>query len=401
MRVRPRRLLAASAAAAAVLLGAAAPALAAEAPGSIAGVLTEVTTHTPLAGIQVCAEMPPPPVANEEEEPPEAPPTCATTSSSGAYTIAGLAPASYWVIFNPPASFLQGAISASHPNYVAEAYEDAQTEAAAKKVAVASGGAVTGIDATLERGGEISGRVSAGAGGAPIPAATVCALGVGSEALIGHIGCTTSGAAGEYAIDALGAGSYDLFFAAAGYTLQVYDGHNLFSEANPVSLAAGQVVGGVDAALATRPPRPTPSEATPRSTSTGPGLVPAGSLVSERSPLTLRSRMLAVRAGRTAELELACRGSARCRGRVVLTALARVGVGHRRHVTLGSATFDIAGGAHATIAIHLDREGRSLLALAHGHLAGRLTVTLEGAVGAAPQLLAVRLGRARRVAGRP
>src|SRR5207253_201252 len=95
------------------------------------------------------------------------PPVCAATNSGGEYTIAGLAPGGYYVLFNPPLVQIPGGIAFSHSNYIAQAFEGAYTEAAAKLVTVAAGGTVAGVDAALAPGGEVASAVDAALSPAP------------------------------------------------------------------------------------------------------------------------------------------------------------------------------------------------------------------------------------------
>jgi hypothetical protein len=367
-------------------------------PGSISGVVTDASTHAALAGVEVCAELPPPPVSSETEEEgvEEPPPACAPTNAAGQYTIGGLQPGSYWVVFNPPlVAAAGGGVTFSHIDYVAQAFEGAYTEAAAKPVAVASGAAVAAIDAALERGGEIGGRVTASAGGAPLGGALVCAFEIGGEGRLGGTGCTETAPGGEYEIYGLAAGTYRVVFLANGYEPQVYNGHAAFSEATPVQVLAGQLVEGIGAALAVAAPLAAhPGAGSPPPAGAGAPGAPTGSAPLQGTPrMTLASRRLHVRGGRVVTVLLACRGSQRCHGRLELTAPVRVGA-RTRTMTLGSATFRIAGGARAHVAIRLDGLGRALLAGAGGQLRARLTVTLAGTAGGASQTISVRLADA-------
>jgi hypothetical protein len=232
---------------------AAAPARA-EATGAIAGTVTDASTHLPVAGIRVCAPPPPPAVESEEGEgvgelPP---PACATTAASGEYTISGLAPGSYFVVF---AYFPPLENNTPQPNYVPQAYEAAYTEAAAKKVTVTAGATTSGIDAALQVGGQIAGRVTDAATGAPLAGAGVCALQRPLETL-GNFGCAVTGASGEYTISGLAGGGFDVAFFAEGRLPQVYNGVQTLSEATIVPVTPGQLSGGINAALAPAPPQP-------------------------------------------------------------------------------------------------------------------------------------------------
>ena len=137
------------------------------------------------------------------------------SGGSGEYTIGGLAPGGYWVVFNPPLIVTQTGFTTSQSNFISEAYNGAYTEAGRHGGDRGAGAAVTAIDAALAPGGEISGHVTAAAGAA-IAGALVCAEQPGANAL-GRAGCATTSASGEYTIYGLAPGSYRVFFIANGY----------------------------------------------------------------------------------------------------------------------------------------------------------------------------------------
>lgn len=396
---RAAALLAGAALATLAWAGAGAPAAAAQSTGSIAGAVTLAAGGGPLEGVQVCAE-PLAAVGGEDEEVEEPPPSCAATGAGGAYAITGLQPGSYAVLFNPP-PFLIGS-TAPYPDYVAQLYEHAAAAADLKPVDLAAGASVEGVDAALERGGEISGSVSAREGGALANAAVCAVAAAPAEPLLGGFDCALTGPAGEYLLSGLAAGSYLVSFAAAGREPQIYDGRSQLSEATPVVLAAGGLVEGVDASLGpAQQGSPAPAGASPSGAPAGAaGSLPTGAALAQ-PPLSLLSRVLATRRGRSVAVALRCRAGSACRGSLLLSAAARAGRGREREVTLGSAVFSLAAGARATVEITLDRFGRTLLAGAGPRRAGRLTVTLSGPAGTRAQVLAVQLARTGRAAVRP
>jgi hypothetical protein len=364
--------------------------------GAITGTVKEAGAEAPLSGIEVCAFEPPPAVATEEEEEKVAEPPCSPTGAAGEYTLNVPAPAGYWVMFNPPIALVEGKRLFSQRNYVAQAWEDSYTEATAKVVPVSPGATVTGIDAALEPGGEISGRVTAAATGGPAAGVFVCALASGADERLGEVGCAEASSGGEYTIYGLAPGAYDVIFFGPGYAPQIYDGKSTPAEATLVNLTRGQVVAGVDAALAPRTESPSPSESeTPAGGPGGPTPTRAGGLGS--GPLlALGSRVLAVVGGR-ADVVLACHMATRCHGRLRLYVSRRVRRGRRVLVVrepLGGRSFRLAPGHRRTFAIRLDRRGVALLRADHGRAEVKLSVDLGGA--GVPDVLAVRLSSARR-----
>ena len=103
------------------------------------------------------------------------------------------------------------------------------------------------IDAELEPGGQISGRLTDVATGAPIEGNSVCAFALEAEpASFG--GCTESGAGGEYTVSGL-SGSYVVEFLSGGGYLQQFYGESESDAALPVTVASGETRSGIDAAL--------------------------------------------------------------------------------------------------------------------------------------------------------
>ena len=82
------------------------------------------------------------------------------TDAGGVYTISGLLSGNYKVLFNDPSWGLSGANSV----YVPEYYDNKRDWDTADTVAVIVGAQTDGIDASLERGGSITGTVTNGAG---------------------------------------------------------------------------------------------------------------------------------------------------------------------------------------------------------------------------------------------
>ncbi len=200
------------------------------ATGQISGKVTSAMTAAPLGGIEVCAFV------GEELLLPR----CVTTGSGGEYTISGLESGSYIVEFN-------GAHEAKL-NYARQYYDGTTSERNADAVPVGSG-SVSGINAALAPGGEITGTVK-NAKGSLLGNIEVCAL--DGEEFVER--CATTDAQGEYTIVGVAAGGHDVEFATAfegggNYVPQYYDGQESLSKATAVTVSAEATTSGIDAVL--------------------------------------------------------------------------------------------------------------------------------------------------------
>jgi hypothetical protein len=190
----------------------------AETTGSISGTVTDATTKVPVAGVGVCATF--------------YGGGCASTNASGEYTISGLATGSYKVEFRPLSV-----------NYLLQYYNGKANESEANPVSVTAGSTTSGIDAALQAGGQITGKVTDASTGAPLEGITVCA-GNSSEP------CPITNSSGEYTIQRLASGSYRVaFHTGLNYVSQYYNGTSSYSEATLVGVTVGSTTAGIDAAL--------------------------------------------------------------------------------------------------------------------------------------------------------
>jgi len=201
---------------------------AAMAPGGrISGEVTDEAGAS-LAGAEVCASAT---VAELNLG------GCATTNAQGDYTIAGLEAATYKVHFE-----------VVRRNYATQYYAGVSRASQASTVTVAAGGEVSGIDAELKTGGEITGTVVA-PDGEPVEFGFVCALGE-AEGETRPSWCATTEGNGEYTIVGLPSGSYVVRFEGEdGTAPQYYSGSYTVKEANLVAVTAGSKRSGIDAAL--------------------------------------------------------------------------------------------------------------------------------------------------------
>lgn len=200
--------------------------------GSISGKVTASATDAAIAGIEVCAY--------ENEEPFAE--TCGTTNAAGEYTLAGLEPGEYIVVFFAPFE--------SQLNYLTQFYDGKSSESEAESVPVTAGEAVSGIDASLHAGARITGLVVNGSDKA-VAGIDVCAL----EDVFGFAeSCATTNASGEYAVVGLATGEYDVEFSSPSnsglnYITQFYDEEPTFFEAEAVTATAGATTPEIDAKL--------------------------------------------------------------------------------------------------------------------------------------------------------
>ena len=140
------------------------------ASGAITGTVRDNETNSAIKGIGVCAYK----VGAEEEE--KLFGQCTTTNSTGAYSILGLAGGEYIVEFYSPAE--------SKLLYATEYYDGKYSALNAKAVHVVDGEHTANIDAALEEGGNIAGKVTSAVDGSPIEGIEVCFF-ANTEELVG------------------------------------------------------------------------------------------------------------------------------------------------------------------------------------------------------------------------
>lgn len=190
--------------------------------GQISGKVSSVETHVGIAKVYVCAEA--------KISPTESAGNCAVTSSSGEYTIVALPTGSYTVNF-------QGV----EGHYTSETYE-------VNPVSVTVGSTTPYVDAALATGGHISGRVTAESGGGAIAGAEVCTL----ERTAYLFGCGIADSNGEYTIEGLPSGTYEMFFEGSSCNESGCTRLNYINQRAPgVVVTVGSTTKEVNATLAT------------------------------------------------------------------------------------------------------------------------------------------------------
>jgi carboxypeptidase family protein len=216
--------------------------------GEISGTVTAAAGGTPLPGVGVCAVTP---VGT--------PVSCGETDGGGEYTLTSLATASYEVRFEG-----QG-VSAQ---YAEQFYEGGAA------VRVEAGQARAGIDAELVKGAQVTGTVTAAAGGGRLADVPVCLFAAGHASAAQ---CAFTDVLGDYALQGIAAGSYQVGFSLSppvigggalpaendGYLTQYFDGVANRAEARVLSLSGEGVASGIDAALLTPMPPPVPPPPAP------------------------------------------------------------------------------------------------------------------------------------------
>jgi hypothetical protein len=354
--------------------------------GQIAGQAVDASTDAPIAGISVCAYAGP---AEAEVG------ACATTDQNGRYTIAGLPNGDYEVEFAVPRE--------SALDYVTQYYDGQRSAEAAALVAVTAGETSSGIDARLQLGGRVTGRVIMAAGN-PLANVLVCALVSLEEA----VACALSSSDGEYAIAGVPAGSYAIGFdSGKTYVVQYYDNTSSYTDAQAVAVTAGHTTSAIDAAMQLVPPSPPPnplphpkpgapapqqpnspqSGATTTAQPTSPAVNSSPPPAPSRAvPVVTALASKIVISGNRASLLLSC-GDAACEGSIELTSQAETGrhgtkrttASQRYAVVLASGRFSLAKGGKAVAVLHLTAAGRRALAQAKRHrLPASLVLSVQG-----------------------
>lgn len=186
----------------------------------ISGTVTDAVTGLPLEGISVTARA-------------YGGVTQIGTLTDGTFAFTSLSPGSYEIGFFPG------------PNkpYASEYYNNVYPTPAATLVTVVDGQMTTGIDAALEPGGTIAGRITLGSDGSGIAGVQVCA----EETALSN--CNPTAADGSYLLYGLPPGTYRVKAGwSQAYGLRYYGGPTS-TTATPVVMAAGAAITGIDVTL--------------------------------------------------------------------------------------------------------------------------------------------------------
>lgn len=158
-----------------------------------------------------------------------------TTNASGEYSISGVAAGSYKVRFDP----------CGVGNYLTEWWDDKRSSADADVVTLGTGDTRGDINAAMDPGATISGRVTGG--GEPLSDACVAV-----QSSTGSLSTRTN-KDGEYTFTQLPPGSYRVQFSGCGagnYVTEWWDNKPGPSAADPLTLATGETRDGIHAELA-------------------------------------------------------------------------------------------------------------------------------------------------------
>jgi hypothetical protein len=158
-------------------------------------------------------------------------------SEDGTYSISGLPAGTYKVQFS--GSNYSGGLEQWHAG--ASSFETATT------VTLAAGQSVTGINANLVKGASISGRITVPAG-VDLNSVDVSVRSTGDEWYSAYGSVNQDG---SYSVRGLPAGSYKIQFAGgnSGAITQWHSAASSFEAATPITLTAGQDLGGINASL--------------------------------------------------------------------------------------------------------------------------------------------------------
>ena len=162
-------------------------------------------------------------------------------NATGAYSFTNLSAGTYLIRFDP--QYVAGA-------FLDQWYDNKLDLASATPATVAEGGALTGINATLEPGAQISGRVTAGDTAAPLQSVNVQIY----DAAGNRVASAYTDATGNYiSSPGLRSGSYRVFFSSPTgkpYLAEYYADKADLASAQAIVVTAPTTRTGIDAALA-------------------------------------------------------------------------------------------------------------------------------------------------------
>jgi hypothetical protein len=217
---------------------------------TISGLVRAAATGSPVANVEVCASA----TTGAGEG-------CAQTEANGTYRIIGLPAGSFYVEFF---TYETG------QNLLSQAYE-------LGLVTLTAGQERTGVNASLQPGGQITGTVRAAATGAPLKGVDVCL----TEATETYpLACIVTPATGAYRFYGVWSGTFKVAFspeaseleegeywelAPDAFPTQWWNGQPTFAAATPIAVGPGGTAAGIDGSLGPGPVAP--PVVTPPSTS--------------------------------------------------------------------------------------------------------------------------------------
>lgn len=161
------------------------------------------------------------------------------TDADGSYSVTGLEPGQYTVRFST---------EPTGTGLISEFWDGAVTRDTAQLLTVTGGETFTGIDASLQEGGVITGRVTRESDGSAVSWARVSAM---PDSLVGSHGTAFTDPDGNYRITGLAPGNYVVGFDGPDASLsdEYWDGVHQQSAATRVAVTTGQEQSGIDASL--------------------------------------------------------------------------------------------------------------------------------------------------------
>ncbi|MGO9489989.1 MAG: collagen binding domain-containing protein [Solirubrobacteraceae bacterium] len=211
--------------------------------GRIAGTVTSASTHAPVAAVEVCTRT----FAHEGIG--ESIHNCDRTNSAGEYVISQLPAGSYAVEYGfgytGPGEFPY-VTPMFYKQVLFLAFPSETTE-----VAVTEGASTAGIDAELEEGGRIEGRVTSALTGKPLEGIEACAYNGDGPSI-----CAQTNSAGEYTITGVAArpNTFTVSFHdySGNYVTQYYPEKTSELEGERLTIGLNSTTTGINASL--RPP---------------------------------------------------------------------------------------------------------------------------------------------------
>jgi hypothetical protein len=363
-----------------VPMGLASSALAAEATGQISGAVTDASTRVPIEGIEVCAQP-----SGEKYNV-----GCASTEVNGEYTLSKLLAGAYTV------QFFVGHGSESELDYASQYYNDKSHRSEGEAVTVTAGGTTSDIDAAMQLGGIITGKVTAVATQDPIEGLRVCGWSISDES---GERCPETNANGEYTLTHLEAGTAAVEFGTPfssnlGYVTEFYSGKASLAEATPLSVTPGVTITGIDAtlhAIGEESVKPPVVETIPTSAA------PTATPLPKATPLVTLMGSKLVISGNAASVHVVC-SKAACQGSIELVAQAaskrhsgRAATTRKKALVLATGSFSLAEGKSRTIVLRLTAAGKRMLAHAGRRhpVTARLTLSVQGGRATIESVLAV------------
>ncbi|NJL06069.1 MAG: hypothetical protein HC911_14430, partial [Chloroflexaceae bacterium] len=162
----------------------------------------------------------------------------AITSATGAYEIVGIAGGSYRVEFDPP----------FNSPFLSEFYNNAAIIGASDLITVQVRTTIPNINAQLERGGVITGQVTAADTGLPLANVSVFA----EERCGGGSASATTNSSGIFTLQGLPTGRYQVIFSptsGSNYVTQVYNNRPSFSAGDLIAVTAPNTTANINATL--------------------------------------------------------------------------------------------------------------------------------------------------------